>query len=86
MTDDTAYACSSRYLAAHDTLRSAGPIKKGDFMSQSLFQANICVRKISISSSIQAQGTGGFMSQKWRIYGLSDKSFLCSASSPSVPE
>ena len=26
MTDDTAYACcSNRYLAAHDTLRSAGP-------------------------------------------------------------
>src|ERR1051326_5414903 len=24
-TDDTAYACSNRYLAAHDTLRSAGP-------------------------------------------------------------
>lgn len=41
-------------------------------MSQSLFRANICVRKISIDSSIQAQGTGGFMSQKWRIYGLSD--------------
>ncbi len=28
MTDDTAYAWSSRYLAAHDTLRSAGPLQE----------------------------------------------------------
>jgi hypothetical protein len=37
-----------------------------------VFRAKLWVRKINIDSSIQAQGTGDFMSQKWRIYGLSD--------------
>jgi hypothetical protein len=51
-------------------------LKIGDFLSQSVFRAMLLVRKINIDSSIQAQGTGDFMGQKRRIYGLSDKFFL----------
>jgi hypothetical protein len=41
-------------------------------MRQNGNTAKLCVRKTVISSSIQAQGSGDFMSQKWRSYGLSD--------------
>jgi hypothetical protein len=46
-------------------------LKIGEFLSQSVFRAKLFVRKISIGSSIQAQGTGEFMRRKWRIYGIS---------------
>jgi hypothetical protein len=42
--------------------------KIGEVMSRSEIQAMICVGKIGINSSIQAQGTGEVMSQNWRIY------------------
>jgi len=44
----------------------------GRFMSQNGFRAKLCVKKTIFDSSIQAQSPGGFMSQKWRSYGLSD--------------
>jgi hypothetical protein len=40
----------------------------GRFMSQIGFRAKLCVKKTIFDSSIQAQSTGGFMRQKWRIY------------------
>src|SRR5262249_33649652 len=43
----------------------------GRFMSQFPFRAKLCVREIVFDSSIQAQGTGDFMSQNWRGYGNS---------------
>ncbi len=46
----------------------------GKVMSQNRFRANICVRETAFDSSIQAHWTGDFMSQKRRIYGLSDNS------------
>jgi hypothetical protein len=41
-------------------------------MSQNGFWAKLCVRETFFDSSIQAHGTGDFMSQNWRFYGLSD--------------
>jgi len=49
--------------------------KKGEFMSRSVFRANLCVGKRGFDSSIQAQGTGEFMRRKRRIYGNSDNVF-----------
>ena len=42
-------------------------------MSRFVFRANLCVGKISIDSSIQAQRAGEFMRQKRRTYGLFGK-------------
>jgi hypothetical protein len=42
----------------------------GEVMSQNRFWAKLCVRKIIVGSSIQAQCTGEFMSQKRRTYGI----------------
>jgi hypothetical protein len=51
-------------------------LKIGEFLSQSVFQAKLFVRKISIGSSIQAQGTGEFMRRKWRII---ESNYSCGA-------
>jgi hypothetical protein len=45
---------------------------RGKIMRQNGNTAKLCVRKTVIGSSIQAQGSGDFMSQKWRSYGFSD--------------
>jgi hypothetical protein len=45
-------------------------------MSQNRFRAKLCVRETVFDSSIQAHWTGDFMSQNWRIYGLSDSALL----------
>ena len=42
-------------------------------MGQFQIRAKICVSKKRNKHSNQAQITGDFMCQKWRIYGLSDK-------------
>jgi hypothetical protein len=45
-------------------------------MSQSTVQAKLYAGKNRIGSSIQAQGPGEFMGQRWRSYDLSDKMSL----------
>ena len=46
-------------------------------MSRSEIRAKLCAGKIGIDSSIQAQGSGGVMSQNWRIYCLFDTTLCC---------
>src|SRR5207248_2630550 len=45
----------------------------GRVMSRNGVRAKLCVKKVVIDSSIQAQSPGGFMSQNWRSYGNSDR-------------
>src|SRR6266581_8905635 len=52
--------------------RISCPTFRGKVMSQNGFRAKLCFRETAFDSSIQAHWTGDFMSQKWRIYGLSD--------------
>ncbi len=47
----------------------------GEVMSQNGFWAKLCVRKIIVGSSIQAQCTGEFMSQKRRTYSIFNTKF-----------
>jgi hypothetical protein len=42
-------------------------LKIGECLSQSVFRAKLFVRKISIDSSFQAQGTGEFMRREWQL-------------------
>src|SRR5438876_12020639 len=58
----------------HKIARISCPTFRGKVMSQNGFRAKLCFREIAFDSSIQAHWTGDFMSQKWRIYGLSDSS------------
>ena len=48
-------------------------LKIGEFLSQSVFRAKLCARKIGIDSSTQAQETGEVMRRKRRIIGSNYK-------------
>ena len=50
--------------------------QKGGVMSQCGIRAKLCVGKISIDSSIQAQRPGDVMRRKWRSYGSYAASLL----------
>ena len=74
-----AYLCLKRAIYRrfeHKIGRISCPTFRGKVMSQNGFRAKLCVRETAFDSSIQAHWTGDFMSQKWRIYGLSDNSSL----------
>src|SRR6266568_6375701 len=63
---------SRRRRLGNEGRRDFTPLSYHIWDQRGCVRVKLCVKKTIFDSSIQAQSPGGFMSQKWRSYSLSD--------------